>query len=107
MGTSGVFKTNKKDGTTYFRASITYKEKHISLGSFLTEEAAGAAYCFAREYLDGEQENLPEDYEKVISVRCKKDGSANRNKEKEFIKYDKWIMEFNQKTGLAEKYGMK
>ena len=22
-------------------------------------------------------------------------------------KYDKWIMEFNQKTGLAEKYGMK
>ena len=103
MGTSGVFKTNKKDGTTYFRASITYKEKHISLGSFLTEEAAGAAYCFAREYLDGEQDYLPEDYEKVISGRGKKDGSAtkNINKEKEFIKYDKWIMLLNlKKTGM-------
>lgn len=29
----GVFKATKKDGTLYFRASLTYHGKHISLGS--------------------------------------------------------------------------
>ena len=33
----GVYKTNKKDGTLYYRASINYKGKHISLGSFDNE----------------------------------------------------------------------
>lgn len=40
----GVFPAVKKDGTPYFRASLTYKRKHISLGSFSTPEAAHAAY---------------------------------------------------------------
>lgn len=40
----GVFEAKKKDGTAYFRASITYKRKHISLGSFEAEEAAALAY---------------------------------------------------------------
>ena len=40
----GVFLAQKKDGTTYYRSSITYKNKHISLGSFYSEEQAHEAY---------------------------------------------------------------
>lgn len=40
----GVFEARKKDGAIYYRASITYKKKHISLGGFDTSEAAALAY---------------------------------------------------------------
>ena len=30
----GVFRAGKKDGTVYYRASLTKNGKHISLGSF-------------------------------------------------------------------------
>lgn len=40
----GVFTNTKKDGTLYYRASMTYNKKHISLGSFSTEELAFQAY---------------------------------------------------------------
>lgn len=41
---SGVYKTNKKNGALYYRASITYRNKHISLGSYDQEPDAEAAY---------------------------------------------------------------
>ena len=44
MSKTGVFQAHKKDNTVYYRSSITYKGKHISLGSFPTEEDASAAY---------------------------------------------------------------
>lgn len=47
----GVFAATKKDGTAYFRASLTYKRKHISLGSYATEEKAAAAYLEAYQIL--------------------------------------------------------
>ena len=40
----GVYKAEKKDGTIYYRSSITYSGKHISLGSFTTEKEASSAY---------------------------------------------------------------
>ena len=40
----GVYLAKKKDGTIYYRSSITYKNKHISLGSFDTEESAHQTY---------------------------------------------------------------
>lgn len=40
----GVYPANKKDGTPYYRSSITYRNKHISLGSYVTEEKAHLAY---------------------------------------------------------------
>ena len=43
----GVYKAQKKDGSIYCRASFTYKNKHISLGSFDTESEAGRAYAEA------------------------------------------------------------
>ena len=43
----GVFQAKKKDGTIYFRASITRKGKHVALGSYATEEEAALAYRMA------------------------------------------------------------
>lgn len=45
----GVFAANKKNGSLYYRASLTHKNKHISLGSFETEREAYNAY------LDGDK----------------------------------------------------
>lgn len=47
----GVYTATKKDGTLYYRSSITYKNKHISLGSFSTENAASLAYHLADSIL--------------------------------------------------------
>lgn len=43
----GVFTAQKKDGSIYYRSSITYKRKHISLGSYPTAAMAYAAYLEA------------------------------------------------------------
>ena len=40
----GVYETKQKNGTLSYRSSITYKSKHISLGSYQTPEAAYNAY---------------------------------------------------------------
>ena len=40
----GVYLARKKDNSIYYRASITYRRKHISLGSFDTEDSANRAY---------------------------------------------------------------
>ena len=43
----GTFTAQKKDGTIYYRSSFTYKNKHISLGSYSKQEEAHAAYLEA------------------------------------------------------------
>ena len=48
---AGVFPAKKKDGTEYYRASITFAGKHISLGSFTTPQDAAAAYAEANDIL--------------------------------------------------------
>lgn len=48
----GVCPSRKKDGTVYFRSSITYRRKHISLGSFDTETLAHKAYLEAKNILE-------------------------------------------------------
>lgn len=47
----GVYKATRKDGKIYYRSSITYKNKHISLGSYEYEEKAHQAYLMAGELL--------------------------------------------------------
>ena len=49
----GVYKAVKKNGESYYRASITYNGKHISLGSYTHEEAASQAYLLSGELLSG------------------------------------------------------
>lgn len=48
---SGVSRATKKNGTVYYRSGITYRSKHISLGSFSTEEDAASAYLEALSLL--------------------------------------------------------
>lgn len=47
----GVYSAKKKDGTIYYRSNITYCNKHISLGSFQSEEDAHLAYLEANRIL--------------------------------------------------------
>ncbi len=47
----GVYITKKKNGDIYYRASITHKCKHISLGSYSASDLAGRAYDTAVEIL--------------------------------------------------------
>lgn len=43
----GVYMAKKKDGTIYYRSSLTYRAKHISLGSYDTMQDAHSAYMTA------------------------------------------------------------
>lgn len=47
----GVYLAKKKNGETYYRSSITYQNKHISLGSFQSNEAATKSYQLASRIL--------------------------------------------------------
>lgn len=66
----GVFKAVKKDGTEYYRASMTYRNKHISLGSFATEEEGNRAYNEAKDLVEGSLGI--EDYRKENALDFKK-----------------------------------
>lgn len=57
----GVYETKKKNGSSSYRSSITYKNKHISLGSYPTAQAASHAYLAAQELLSTPTISL-EDY---------------------------------------------
>ena len=63
----GVFNATKKDGTAYFRASVTYQSRHISLGSFTDEETAHAAYLLAARLLFDKHRFLPDALQEIES----------------------------------------
>lgn len=54
----GVYEATKKDGSKYYRGNISYNGKHISLGSFATEEDCFLAYSEAKKILFDEQITL-------------------------------------------------
>ena len=61
----GVFAAVKKDGSVYYRASITFRCKHISLGSFTSEAEAHGAYQSADKLLSATVPITPEDYQET------------------------------------------
>lgn len=63
----GVFSATKKDGALYFRSSLTYKSKHISLGSYETEALAHQAYLEGTALISDLSINL-ENYGEFTSV---------------------------------------
>ena len=71
-----MYKTKKKNGLTYYRSSITYKNKHISLGSSDSFDAANQKYELATKILrdhsyllkDYNENTMSLDYEKWVSL---------------------------------------
>ena len=63
MPLPGAFQSKKKDGSIYYRSSVTYHSKHISLGSFQTEKEAHLVYLEAKNLLETTKELSPDDYD--------------------------------------------
>ncbi len=63
MNLPGTYQSIKKDGTVYYRSSCTFRNKHISLGSFSAPWAAHEAYKQALLLLSHPEITL-EDYSK-------------------------------------------
>lgn len=55
---SGAFPAKKKDGTPYYRSSVTYRGKHISLGSYPDAVLAHDAYLAASALLTAKEPPL-------------------------------------------------
>ncbi len=68
---AGVYETSLKDGTKSYRASITFKGKHIALGSFSDAQHAGDAYSQAQDILSDSSFTLSS-YEKEKSLSFEK-----------------------------------
>ncbi|MBO4416351.1 MAG: hypothetical protein J5824_10295 [Lachnospiraceae bacterium] len=83
----GVSCAKKKDGSTYYRASVTFKGKHISLGSFDDETKAHGAYTCASELLrkTADTEDQSPDTVDVLSYE-----TANTP-----LSFSKWVMLIN------------
>ena len=71
----GVYPASRKDGQVYFRASLTYRKKHISLGSYSTPQEAHAAYSEGSRLLQDSSVDLinysgssPLSFEKWVSI---------------------------------------
>ncbi len=67
----GVYSTALKDGTPSFRASITYRGRHISLGSFDDIEDASKAYKDASRVLNDPDFSI-ESYNKNMTLPFEK-----------------------------------
>lgn len=77
---SGVYSAKKKDGSIYFRSSITYNRKHISLGSFSSKALAHQAYIEASAILSSS----------FLSISDYADQSASY-----VLDFDKWVCLIN------------
>ncbi len=58
----GVYQAMKLNGDIFYRASVTYKGKHISIGSFSTEYDANQAYQLALQVLDEQSQTTIDNY---------------------------------------------
>jgi hypothetical protein len=65
---AGVYQAKKKNGEIYFRSSITYKNRHISLGSFETEEKAHEAYREAEQIVRDGKYRLEDYHEDMLTL---------------------------------------
>ena len=77
MNKKGIFKTKRKDNSTYYRVSITRNSKHISLGSFDKQKDAAKCYKEAVDIFDNAE----------ISVESYNDSYT--------IPYDKFVVLIN------------
>ena len=74
----GVFRAEKKDGTVYYRASLTKNGKHISLGSFPDALQAHRAYEQGLLLLSDPSLTL-QSYEKGVPFVLRKMGQSDQS----------------------------
>lgn len=74
----GVSLATKKNGEHYFRSSITFQNKHISLGSFPSEDAAHKSYL--------EAVSLTANHTLTL---------LDYHKDKAFLSFQKWVSLIN------------
>ena len=67
----GVFPATRKNGEVYYRASLTYRLKHISLGSYFSAEQAHQAYLEGTRLLSHPQINI-QDYHSTSPLSFEK-----------------------------------
>ena len=72
---TGVYTTKKKNGEVYYRTSLTYRKKHISLGSFDRQADANQAYSEAKSLIensdigiDGYNDSMKLPFDKFIII---------------------------------------
>lgn len=85
----GAFPAVKKNGEAYYRASVTYKNRHLSLGSFNTEKDASAAYKEAVTILS--EDNVTEPVRDELGIV---DEYLSKQR---ILSFNKWIMLKNYK----------
>ena len=68
----GVYETTRKNGDVYYRGNITYKGKHISIGSYNSEAMCNAAYNEARDILKDDSITLLSYQNKIKSLPFEK-----------------------------------
>jgi len=68
----GVYKRVDSKGNERFVASFTYKNKHISLGSFDSEKAANSAYKEAVGLTTTERHKTIDDYDETATLDFEK-----------------------------------
>lgn len=69
---AGVYISKKKDGSISYRSSITFQNKHISLGSYPSELEAHTAYCEAQEILYSNSNILEEALSNICTLSYSK-----------------------------------
>lgn len=69
---AGAYQAKKKNGEIYYRSNITYQNKHISLGSFSTEEDAHGAYLEASGLLGNRQIALEQGFSHITLLKFEK-----------------------------------
>lgn len=74
----GVFIAKKKSGEVYYRASFTYKGKHISLGSYDSEDKAHGAYL-----------------EALMVTQTPTLGIHDYSSDNRYLNFEKWIILVN------------
>lgn len=68
----GVYQARKKNGELYYRSSITYRRKHISLGSYHNELLAHLAYRTALNILAADSPITLDNYRKTSVLSFEK-----------------------------------
>lgn len=87
----GVYAATKKDSTIYYRTSITYKNKHISLGSFDDVKSASKAYIEADNIL----------HNKTSAKIDTSKYTTNYRPKKSKLSFEKWVILVNfRDTGI-------